>query len=194
MMPCRQVAPGVWLGFARCPPDGRGTARERLWARDREAADLAVAAVLDASGYRRDACAMSRSHTRGLGAAVAGPTGVRVGVDLVELNRVTPRHAKAILSGKELEALAPYAAVRPALAWALKEAAAKALGNPLQCFPHGLRIAVETSGSTHAIVEGGGMEFAAAWGLLNGLLYAWVFWPGSPPFDISDDAALQRRI
>jgi phosphopantetheinyl transferase (holo-ACP synthase) len=174
MKPCRQVAPGVWLGFGRCPPAAGGTNRERLWARDHEAGDRAVAAVLKASGYRRDACATSRSHTRGVGAAVAAPAGVRVGVDLVEVDRVNRRHAEAILSGEEWEALAPYAEVRPALAWALKEAAAKASGDPLQCFPQGLRIAVGTCGLTLATVERGEMEFAAAWGRFDGFLYTWV--------------------
>jgi hypothetical protein len=174
MMPCREVAPAVWLGFARCPPVSGASARGQRWSCDREAADRAVAAVLEASGYRRDACATSRSHTRGVGAAVAAPSGVRVGVDLVEVDRVGRRHAEAILSGEEWEALAPFAAVRPALGWALKEAAAKAAGDPLGCFPHGLSIAAAAGGLTLTAPEFEALELAAGWGLFEGFLYAWV--------------------
>lgn len=174
MRACRWVSPDVWLGFARCRSVAGVSARGKRWSCDREAADRAVAAVLEASGYRRDACATSRSHTRGVGAAVAAPSGVRVGVDLVEVDRVGRRHAEAILSREEWEALAPYAPVRPALAWALKEAAAKAAGHPLRCFPHGLRIDAEPGGLTLTALESETLEFAAGWGLFDGLLYAWV--------------------
>ncbi len=174
MRPCWQVAPDVWLGFAACPPADGASAPERRWARDREAADRAVAAVLEASGYRREACAMSRSHTGGVAAAVAAPAGVPVGVDLVAVDRVGRRHAEAILSGKEWAALAPYPAVRPALAWALKEAAAKAAGDPPRCFPHGLRIDAGAGGLTVATVKTGATLFAAGYGVFDGLLYAWV--------------------
>lgn len=174
MMPCRRVAPEVWLGLARCPAGFGADTAEWRWRRDREAADRAVDAVLQASGYRRGACAISRSHTRGVAAAVAAPVGVRVGVDLVPVDRVRRRHADAILSGEEWEALAPYAAVRPALAWALKEAAAKATGDPVRCFPHGLRIATDVRGLNLTAIEFGALEFAAGWGLFDGFLYAWV--------------------
>jgi phosphopantetheinyl transferase (holo-ACP synthase) len=173
MMTCREVAQDVWLGFARCPGAGARVSGQR-WSCDREAADRAVAAVLEASGYRRDACATSRSHTRGVAVAVAAPAGVRVGVDLVELDRVGRRHAGAILSGEEWEALAPHAAVRPALAWALKEAAAKAVGDPLRCFPQGLRIAAGAGGLTLTALESEALELAAGWGLFERFLYAWV--------------------
>jgi hypothetical protein len=95
-------------------------------------------------------------------------------VDLVAADRVGSRHAEAILSGEEWEALAPYAEVRPALAWALKEAAAKAAGDPLGCFPHGLRIAADAGGLHLTAIEFGALEFAAGWGLFEGFLYAWV--------------------
>jgi phosphopantetheinyl transferase (holo-ACP synthase) len=133
-----------------------------------------VAAVLEASGYRPENCAASRSHTRGVAAAVAAPAGVRVGVDLVPVDRVDRRHAEAILSGEEWETLAPFAAVRPALAWAVKEAAAKATGEPQRCFPGGLRIVAGAHGLPLAVIESRGMEFAAEWGLMDEFLYAWV--------------------
>jgi len=170
-MNCRRVAPDVWLGFARCLPAGCTTVRGLMWSRDRVAADRAVAAVLKASGYRRDDCATSRSHTRGVAVAVVAPAGVRVGVDLVAVDRVDRRHAEAILSRAEWKLLAPYAAVRPALAWALKEAAAKAAGDPLRCFPHGISIA---AGARELTIESGALDFAAEWGLFDRFLYAWV--------------------
>jgi phosphopantetheinyl transferase (holo-ACP synthase) len=117
---------------------------------------------------------MSPSHTRGLAAAVAAPAGVRVGVDLVEVARVNRRHAEAILSGEEWGALAPYAAVRPALAWALKEAAARACGDPSRCFPLGLRISATARGLTVEVLGSGTPGFTSGWGLLDGFLYAWV--------------------
>jgi phosphopantetheinyl transferase len=164
----------MWLGFARCSPRSGASATGQRWSRDREAGDRAVTAVLEASGYRRDACAMSRSHSRGVAAAVAAPSGERVGVDLVAVDRVRPRHAEAILSGEEWEALAPVAELRPALAWALKEAAAKAAGDPMGCFPHGLRIAADARRLNLAAIEFGALKFAVGWGLFDGFLYAWV--------------------
>jgi phosphopantetheinyl transferase (holo-ACP synthase) len=95
-------------------------------------------------------------------------------VDLVALSRVGNRHAEAIVSGEEWETLAPYAAVRPALAWALKEAAAKAVGDPLRCFPHGLRIGTSDFGLTLTVVESDAVEFGAGWGLFDEFLYAWA--------------------
>jgi 4'-phosphopantetheinyl transferase superfamily len=166
------VASDVWLGLASAPA-GNG-ARAHWWARDREAADRAVVAVLNASGYRHDACATSRSHTRGVAAAVAAPLGVSVGVDLVPVDRVDERHARAILVDEEWDALAPHAAVRAPLAWALKEAAAKAAGDPLRRFPHGLRIALDDHGLTVTTVELGVMTFTAGWRSFGGLLCTWL--------------------
>ena len=171
---CRQVARDVWLGFGCCTPVGGGTRREQRWLRDREAADRAVAVVVAASGFSRDACAVSRSHTLGVAVAVAAPAGVRVGVDLVAVDRVGGRHATAILIGDEWKTLDSYASVRPALAWAVKEAAAKATGEPLRCFPHGLRIEAGSTGLMVRQVVGGGRVFTADWGMFGRFLYAWV--------------------
>ena len=169
-----RVAPDVWLGFARCDQattGARGAGQRR--ALDRQAADRAVAVVVAASGFNAD-CTTSRSHTRGEAAAVAAPAGIRVGVDLVEPERVGSRHANAVLDGHEWEVLAPYAGMRPALAWALKEAAAKASGDPLRCFPHGLRIRAGPEGLMITHAAGARWEFLSGWGLFGGLLYAWV--------------------
>ena len=169
-----QVAPDVWIGFARCESAGTTPrAPGRRWPLDRQAANRAVAMVVAASGFHAG-CTTSRSHTRGVAAAVAAPAGVRVGVDLVETERVGSRHAHAVLNGDEWETLAPYAGVRPALAWALKEASAKASGDPLRCFPHGLRIQACPTGLYVRLVAGASQEFIAGWGLFGRFLYAWV--------------------
>lgn len=169
-----QVAPDVWIGFARCESSTSGrTGREQRWPLDREAGNRAVAMVVAASGLNAD-CTTSRSHTGGVAAAVAVPAGVRVGVDLVETERVSSRHAHAVLNGAEWEVLAPFAGVRPALAWALKEAAAKASGDPLRCFPHGLRIQSGPAGLYLRQVAGARRVFKAGWGLFGRFLYAWV--------------------
>jgi hypothetical protein len=174
MTQCRRVAQDVWLALVTRAPEGVAIERERRWASDREAADRAVAAVLEAWGLAREACATSRSHTCGLAAAVAAPAGVAVGVDLVEVARVSRRHADAILSAEEWEALEPYAAARPALGWALKEAAAKACGDPSSRFPLGLRIIADTGGLTVEALGPGRACFTAGWGLFDDFLYAWV--------------------
>jgi len=174
MSRCWRVAPDVWLGFARCTRADGGPSPGQRWRLDREAADRAVAAVVAASGFRRDACATSRSHTLGVAVAVAAPAGVRVGVDLVKVDRVGRRHAEVLINGDEWKTLESYASVRPALAWAMKEAAAKAAGDPLRCFPHGLRIEVGSAGLMVRQVAGGRRGFVADWGLFGGFLYAWV--------------------
>ena len=168
------MAPDVWLAFARCARDTSRIAPEHRWAADREAADGAVATVLETSGLARAACVLSRSHSRGLAAAVAAPAGVAVGVDLIGLSRVGRRHADAILTGEEWGALAPWAAVRPALAWAIKEAAAKASGDPGRFFPEGLRIKAAGAWVGVEVLGSGSPTFTTGWGLLDGFLYAWV--------------------
>lgn len=174
MSQCRQVARDVWLGFAASTRSGGGPSREQRWRLDREAADLALAGVVAAAGFRQDACATSRSHTLGVAVAVAAPAGVRVGVDLVAIDRVGARHAQVVINGDEWRTLEPYASIRPALAWAVKEAAAKATGEPLRCFPHGLRIEAGPPGLMVRQLAGGTGTFVAGWGRFGEFLYAWV--------------------
>ena len=169
-----QVAPDLWIGFARCEPATTSAkAIGQRWAMDREAADRAVALVIAASGFNAH-CTTSRSHTCGVAAAVAAPAGVPIRVDLVEQKRVSSRHAHTLLIGDEWDTLASYAGIRPALAWALKEAAAKASGDPLHCFPHGLMIQVSSAGLYVRLVAGATQGFMAGWGLFGRFLYAWV--------------------
>ena len=133
---------------------------------------MAVTAVIAASGLARGACVTSRSHTRGVGAAVAAPLGWRVGVDLVVMDRVGARHADALLGEQERSVLEGYGKLGPALAWALKEAAAKASGDPTRRFPLGLGIEMAAGG---LIVRAGGMELAARWEVFGELLCGWVW-------------------
>ena len=132
--------------------------------------------VLAGVGRERSrAATVSRSRGgRSRGGRSAGGVGLSPGRRHVAVDRVAPRDAEAILSGEEWNALAPFADVRPALAWALKEAAAKAVGDPLGCFLHGLRIAVDARGLSLTAIEFGALECAAGWGRFDGFLYAWV--------------------
>jgi hypothetical protein len=178
-----RVAEELWLGLARCAPIGPVTPSQRR-ALDQRAADAAERQAVAASGRCRDQCAISRSHTGGRGAAVVAPIGVQVGVDLVLIDRVTDRHSAAIVSQAEWAALAPYAAIRPPLAWGLKEAAAKATGEPLRHFPDGLRIEVGPGEVAVRLKQEPGVCFLACWVRLGGLLCVWVAekngWSRSP--------------
>ncbi|HEY8256164.1 MAG TPA: 4'-phosphopantetheinyl transferase superfamily protein [Gemmatimonadales bacterium] len=175
MRHCGEVIKDVWLGIAGTfVPRARVPARLRLKL-DRVAADRALAEVEDASGRRAASAVTSRSHTCGVGAALLAPAGARVGVDLVTVERVGERHARAVLSDGEWMALSRYTELRPSLAWALKEAAAKAGGDPHRSFPGELqieagpdRLRVRRSGSNDG-------EFVAGWGTIGPFLYAWVY-------------------
>lgn len=174
MMVCRQVAPDVWLGFASCATGAAASAPGDRWRDDREAADRALAAAVAVSGFHRGDCATSRSHTRGAAAAVVAPGGIRIGVDLVAVERVRPRHARAVLSDHERETLARHGPVYPALAWAVKEAAAKAAGDPIRRFPQGLTIEEDASGLVVRAAGLGRTTFEARWGVIGCFLCAWV--------------------
>lgn len=135
---------------------------------------MAERAALAASGLGADDYAVSRAHTEGIGAAVVAPARIRVGVDLVVADRVRARHAAGILTRAEWSALEPYAAIRPALAWALKEAAAKATGEPLRHFPDGLRIEVGSGGVVVRVEQVPSVCCVARWVWFGRLLCAWV--------------------
>ena len=155
--------------------------RERR-AADRAAAERAWTVALQATGLRPDNAAGSRAHTVGAGAALVGPAGTVLGVDLVSPTRVTPRHARAILDPEEWEALPVPLRIRGALGWGLKEAAGKALGNPVRLFPAGLTI---TCGGNRVQVVARvepHSRMAGHWKEIGSLLCVWViaFDPSSP--------------
>lgn len=168
-----RVAEDMWLGLTRSGPAPPGLPRWRRLV-DWAAATAAERAALSASGLRADDYAVSRSHTEGIGAAVVAPARIRVGVDLVFADRVRERHAAGILTRAEWWALEPYAPIRPALAWALKEAAAKATGEPLRDFPDGLRIEVGSGGVVVRIEQVPRACCVARWVCLGSLLCVWV--------------------
>ena len=170
MRSSRRVGADLWLGFADAEPGWPLLAGSRLVI-DRHASRRAERVAVAASGLAAGGYAASRSHTQGMGAAAVVPAGVRVGVDVVLIKRVSERHAAAILSGAEWEALAPVGALRPALAWGLKEAAAKGTGAPGQCFPFGVRIAQGPGGLE---VRAMGIRFTAGWMQLGAMLFVWV--------------------
>lgn len=168
-----QVAEDIWLGLARSrsAPPGLPLRRHLV---DQEAAAGAERAALAASGLGGDDYAVSRSHTQGIGAAVVACAKVRLGVDLVRIDRVSERHAASVLSRGEWVALEPFAPIRPALAWALKEAAAKATGDPLRHFPDGLRIEAGPHGVIVRRTDQPEVCYLAEWVRLGALLCVWV--------------------
>jgi phosphopantetheinyl transferase (holo-ACP synthase) len=97
-----------------------------------------------------------------------------LGVDLVAVQRITLRHARAILDLREWNALPVGSGMRPALAWGLKEAAAKAMGDPGRCFPAGLRITRTSLGLGVIGREDPGSVVFAHWERMGHLLCVWV--------------------
>lgn len=119
------------------------------------------------------ACSVSRSHTFGVGAAIVAPAGRRLGIDLVAVARVDERHARAVLQDREWAVLAFAGGVRPALAWALKEAGAKASGDASRWFAHGIVVGFATEGLCVRI-GGGGLLLHAGCRVFGDYLCAWV--------------------
>lgn len=170
MRSSHRVGADLWVGFAGGEPGQGLPACSRLLV-DRHASAQAERVAATASGLAACGYAVSRSHTRGMGAALVSPAGPRLGVDLVVITRVTERHAAAILSPPEWEVLAPLGGLRPAVAWGLKEAAAKGTGAPGYCFPDGVRIAGGPGGLE---VRAMGIRFTAGWLQLGAMLCVWV--------------------
>jgi hypothetical protein len=149
---------------------------------DRRAARVARTLALRAAGLPRGAAALSLAHSAGGGAAAVAPRVRPVGVDLIPLARVGERHARAILDAEEYALLfGRRPAVAPALAWALKEATAKATGVQSSCFPLGVRVrgCSEPGGMAPdvAVVEVSGASggvFLAGWVVENDFLCAWA--------------------
>ena len=177
MILTRRVAADVWLTVYRSPAIVRLRGPERRQA-DRAAAERAWNLAAAAAGLFPQTAAGSRAHTEGSGAALVGPAGTMMGVDLVPMRRVTPRHAQAMLDVQEWDAMEGVGGIRAALAWGLKEAAAKAFGDPGRRFPAGLRIAGGTNGLTVATREEPSSCVLGRWELIGSLLCVWVL--GAP--------------
>jgi hypothetical protein len=157
-----------------CPASGVRLRGRELRVADRAAGESAWSLALQASRLSAANAASSRAHTEGAGAALVGPTGTVLGVDLVSPGRVTPRHARAILDHDEWEALPVPLALRAALGWGLKEAAAKALGNPVRHFPAGLRITRAVNRVEVVARDEPHSRIAGHWREIGSLLCVWV--------------------
>jgi phosphopantetheinyl transferase (holo-ACP synthase) len=163
------------ISLTVCCPSSRVRLRGRgLRVADCVAAGKAWRLALQATGLSSANAAGSRAHTEGAGAALIGPTGTLLGVDLVSTFRVTPRHARAILDRQEWEALPVPLAIRAALGWGLKEAAAKALGNPARYFPAGLTITSSANRVEVIARDEPHARMAGHWREIGSLLCVWV--------------------
>jgi hypothetical protein len=157
-----------------CPTSGVRLRGRELREADRAAGERAWSFALQATGLSPGNAAGSRAHTEGAGAALVGPRGTVLGVDLVSPLRVTPRHAGAILSQHEWEALPVPDALRGALGWGLKEAAAKALGDPVHHFPDGLTITCTGNRVEVVARDEPHSHLAGYWKEIGSLLCVWV--------------------
>ena len=173
----RRVASDVWLAITT--PQHMVTSQ--LHGLDRRQADTAaghraLGRALEACQHRAGPIAQSLSHTRGFGAALVGPASFRLGVDLVEIDRVGLRHARAVLTSDEWEELRLTQSQRPALAWGLKESAAKATGDPVHFFPDCLRLERHIGRLVVRVLDGPASEtlFDTGWGRIGPLLCVWA--------------------
>lgn len=173
MIVTRPVADAVWLAVC-CAPVGVRLRGRELRLADRAAARRAWDIALGSAGLSPTDAVGSCAHTEGAGAALVGPKGTVLGVDLVSVGRITPRHARAILDRQEWEALPGPLGSRAALGWSLKEAAAKALGSPVRRFPAGLRITNTPNGLEVIGRHEPCSSMAGHWQEVGSLLCVWV--------------------
>ena len=171
---CRQVGPDLWLAAHRVRPGRPGEARRES---DRAAAHLALADAVKWSGAGAGACSHSLAHTEGVGAALISLTRRQLGVDVVAVKRVGPRHAHAVTDAEEWNSLEAAGLAWPPLVWGLKEAAAKATGDPARYFASGLSLTTAPDGGLEVLADDGDgdrRQFSGGWQHLGGYLFAWV--------------------
>jgi len=151
---------------------------------DERASHRARVAALASLALRARQASISISHTEGSAAALAGVAKRMFGVDLVRISRIAPRHSRAILSHSDRYA---YGAMPPryrdALAWALKEAAAKATGTAQHFFPDRVQLIANplTRRLRVRLADSLRMTFDANWFVLGDLLCATVVSAASSP-------------
>jgi phosphopantetheinyl transferase (holo-ACP synthase) len=144
---------------------------------DERAAHRARVAALASLGPRARQASISISHTEGSAAALAGVGAGMFGIDLVRISRVAPRHSRAILSHSDRYAFAALPPrYRDALAWALKEAAAKATGAAQHFFPDRVQLMANplTRRIRVRLADSLRLTFDAHWFILGDLLCATV--------------------
>lgn len=173
MIQARRIGASVGLAVY-CPVGEARPADQDRRRADRQAARLAWDAAVGAAAIPYQDAVGSRAHTQACGAALVGPRDIMLGVDLVLPRRIALRHARAILESDEWNALPRDCPDRPALAWGLKEAAAKAFGEPGRWFPAGLRITRGTSGIEVIAKEEARSSLLGQWERIGPLLCVWV--------------------
>jgi phosphopantetheinyl transferase (holo-ACP synthase) len=168
---CRTVCPGLVLAVHREAAGRRGRERRVI---DQRSSRLALTAALSHHTWKPTP-SFSLSHTEGIGAALVGPEPLAFGVDLVRAERVNERHARAITTKDEWSRMAGR--VAPALVWGLKEATAKATGQPERFWGTTLRIMRARSGRWEIVTEPecSVRRFAGRWLWLGEYLLVWVW-------------------
>jgi hypothetical protein len=174
VMVARRITSSIWLAMCDAPAGVRLRGRGRRVA-DRAAAARAWTTAVKASGVPAEHVVGSRAHTEGAGAALVGPKGAVLGIDLVSPRRITLRHACAILDPEEWDVLPGTLGCRAALGWGLKEAAAKALGTPVRHFPAGLRITRALKSLEVIDRDEPRSSVLGHWATIGSLLCVWVF-------------------
>ena len=189
MMVQRYDAVDGWLVLVSNADGGTRLAGRARREADERAAQRARVAALASWGPRAERASISIAHTEGSAAALAGAGDRMFGVDLVRISRVAPRHSRAILSHSDRDAFgAMPPRYRDALAWALKEAAAKATGAAQHFFPHGVRLMTDPLSRRLRVrlANSLGLTFDAKWFVLGDLLCAtvvsarWIRSTGAP--------------
>lgn len=151
-----------------------GRSRRRA---DERAAYRARVAALSSLGLRALQASISTSHTEGSAAALVGICDRTFGVDLVRISRVAPKHSRAILTHSDRDAFGTMPRqYRDALAWALKEAAAKTTGAAQRFFPDSVQLMTDplTRRLCVRLADSLGTTFDANWFALGDLLCATV--------------------
>lgn len=96
-------------------------------------------------------------------------------MDVVQVGRVTARHAAAILTRHEWHALGALTPETAALGWALKEAGAKATGAPGRYLPFGVEIDNGADGTVEVLVGSElQLRLRSGWQRSGAFLVAWV--------------------
>lgn len=184
MMVQRYDAVDGWLVLVSAADGATQLAGRARREADERAARRARVAALASLGPRARQASISISHTAASAAALAGVGERMFGVDLVRISRIAPRHSRAILSHSDRYA---YGAMPPryrdALAWALKEAAAKATGAAQHFFPDRVQLMTDpfTRRLRVRLADSLRMTFDANWFVLGDLLCASVVSAASSP-------------
>ena len=164
----------------------RDPALPRLFGRERSLADEGAAAIarlralvaaLPTNGPR----SISVSQNEGSAAVLACAGHRMIGVDLVMAERVTRTHAHEILSRADWNALASVPrGLRAPVAWALKEATAKATGAAGKHFSSGIHLLANGARRSPG-AHWGNHSFEGDWFVVGQFICATVIGTPDPP-------------